>query len=306
MADPFGTSHRSLEPDDVSSFLHNLIHDGGLFHRTAPEVDESVRRRNAGASDRLIESSPRLNFPDPSEFCRTRAREGAVNAFSLAGIEDYEAAGSSRRTDFEHLNKDREISDGPSNPAQPRSSKRCRSAEVHNLSEKRRRSRINEKLKALQTLIPNSNKTDKASMLDEAIEYLKQLQLQVQVLTMRNGPSMYPGYFQGSLQSVQLPNSEIEFGKGNGVAFSGNQEMLFQSNSHVSNHNPTTQHTMHSTKNNMANPENPGLLQTTIHNPYGLLNQLASTKDLCRDNALSRLHLDTSCSGNNSSSGISS
>ena len=79
----------------------------------------------------------------------------------------------------------------------------------------RRRSRINEKMKALQNLIPNSNKvhkyiryqlcslqslirsnllglifyffffkcrqTDKASMLDEAIEYLKQLQLQVQV-----------------------------------------------------------------------------------------------------------------------------
>ncbi|CAJ1942835.1 unnamed protein product [Sphenostylis stenocarpa] len=60
------------------------------------------------------------------------------------------------------------------------SSKRSRAAEVHNLSEKRRRSRINEKLKALQNLIPNSNKTDKASMLDEAIEYLKQLQLQVQ------------------------------------------------------------------------------------------------------------------------------
>lgn len=82
----------------------------------------------------------------------------------------------------------------------------------------RRRSRINEKMKALQSLIPNSSKvvnhvsffyllsllqltiavenltrydslwkilcfkqTDKASMLDEAIEYLKQLQLQVQV-----------------------------------------------------------------------------------------------------------------------------
>ncbi|KAI3785081.1 hypothetical protein L1987_44193 [Smallanthus sonchifolius] len=55
----------------------------------------------------------------------------------------------------------------------------------------RRRSRINEKIKALQKLIPNSNKTDKASMLDEAIEYLKQLQLQVQMLTMRNGISLY-------------------------------------------------------------------------------------------------------------------
>jgi hypothetical protein len=86
----------------------------------------------------------------------------------------------------------------------------------------RRRSKINEKMKALQTLIPNSSKvallschallflwcgfvlrllrnlganlasaafgewfsqvqTDKASMLDDAIEYLKHLQLQVQV-----------------------------------------------------------------------------------------------------------------------------
>ncbi|KAM5574528.1 hypothetical protein ABKV19_013796 [Rosa sericea] len=34
--------------------------------------------------------------------------------------------------------------------------------------------------------IPNSNKTDKASMLDEAIEYLKQLQLQVQWEKARN------------------------------------------------------------------------------------------------------------------------
>ncbi|XP_076943495.1 uncharacterized protein LOC143613757 [Bidens hawaiensis] len=77
-----------------------------------------------------------------------------------------------------------------------RSSKRTRAAEIHNMSEKRRRSRINEKLKALQTLVPNSNKTDKASMLDEAIEYLKQLQLKVQTLTMRNGFGLPPVYAQ--------------------------------------------------------------------------------------------------------------
>ncbi|KAL5205259.1 hypothetical protein ABZP36_033468 [Zizania latifolia] len=59
--------------------------------------------------------------------------------------------------------------------------KRRRAAEVHNLSERRRRDRINEKMKALQELIPHCNKTDKASMLDEAIEYLKSLQLQLQV-----------------------------------------------------------------------------------------------------------------------------
>nr|GEY31852.1 phytochrome interacting factor 3 [Tanacetum cinerariifolium] len=57
---------------------------------------------------------------------------------------------------------------------------RSRAAEVHNLSERRRRDRINEKMKALQELIPRCNKSDKASMLDEAIEYLKSLQMQVQ------------------------------------------------------------------------------------------------------------------------------
>lgn len=61
------------------------------------------------------------------------------------------------------------------------STKRSRAAEVHNLSERRRRDRINEKMKALEELIPRCNKADKASMLDEAIEYLKTLQLQVQV-----------------------------------------------------------------------------------------------------------------------------
>ncbi|CAN8328255.1 unnamed protein product [Cochlearia groenlandica] len=92
-------------------------------------------------------------------------------------------------------------SSGPSRS----SSKRCRAAEVHNLSEKRRRSRINEKMKALQSLIPNSNKTDKASMLDEAIEYLKQLQLQVQMLTMRNGINLHPLCLPGTtLHPLQL------------------------------------------------------------------------------------------------------
>ncbi|XP_047962497.1 transcription factor PIF1 [Salvia hispanica] len=74
------------------------------------------------------------------------------------------------------------------------STKRSRAAEVHNLSERRRRDRINEKMRALQELIPRCNKSDKASMLDEAIEYLKSLQLQVQMMSMSCGmvPMMYP------------------------------------------------------------------------------------------------------------------
>ncbi|CAA6675350.1 unnamed protein product [Spirodela intermedia] len=69
----------------------------------------------------------------------------------------------------------------PADKGQAVNKKRSRSAEIHNLSERRRRDRINEKMRALQALVPSCNKVDRASMLDEVIEYLKSLQMQVQV-----------------------------------------------------------------------------------------------------------------------------
>ncbi|CAN6323225.1 unnamed protein product [Urochloa humidicola] len=88
-------------------------------------------------------------------------------------------------------------------PQKMTTARRSRAAEVHNLSERRRRDRINEKMRALQELIPHCNKTDKASMLDEAIEYLKSLQLQVQMMWMGGGIAaaappavMFPGVHQ--------------------------------------------------------------------------------------------------------------
>lgn len=86
--------------------------------------------------------------------------------------------------------------------------RKSRAAEVHNLSERRRRDRINEKMKALQELLPHSNKSDKASMLDEAIEYMKSLQLQLQMMWMGSGmaPLMFP--------SVQHYMSRVGMGIG--------------------------------------------------------------------------------------------
>ncbi|XP_061341992.1 bHLH transcription factor RHL1-like [Gastrolobium bilobum] len=72
-------------------------------------------------------------------------------------------------------------------PAQPRQRVRARRGQAtdpHSIAERLRRERIAERMKALQELVPNANKTDKASMLDEIIDYVKFLQLQVKVLSM--------------------------------------------------------------------------------------------------------------------------
>ncbi|XP_020213332.1 transcription factor PIF1 [Cajanus cajan] len=102
------------------------------------------------------------------------------------------------------------------------STKRSRAAEVHNLSERRRRDRINEKMKALQELIPRCNKSDKASMLDEAISYLKSLQLQVQMMSMGCGmvPMMFPGIQQ------YMPAIGMGVGMGMGMEMGMNRPVI--------------------------------------------------------------------------------
>ncbi|MCO5570668.1 hypothetical protein L7F22_024395 [Adiantum nelumboides] len=102
------------------------------------------------------------------------------------------------------------LQEAGSTMARTNSAKRTRAAEVHNQSERRRRNKINEKMKALQELIPNANKTDKASMLDEAIEYVKMLQAQLQLMSTRTGmivpPIMMPPGMQ-YLSFQQRPNT---------------------------------------------------------------------------------------------------
>ncbi|KAK8678963.1 hypothetical protein V6N13_144438 [Hibiscus sabdariffa] len=62
--------------------------------------------------------------------------------------------------------------------------RRGQATDPHSIAERLRREKIAERMKNLQELVPNSNKTDKASILDEIIEYVKFLQLQVKVLSM--------------------------------------------------------------------------------------------------------------------------
>uniref|UniRef100_A0A804MNA2 BHLH domain-containing protein n=1 Tax=Zea mays TaxID=4577 RepID=A0A804MNA2_MAIZE len=69
-------------------------------------------------------------------------------------------------------------------PRQRVRARRGQATDPHSIAERLRRERIAERMKALQELVPNANKTDKASMLDEIVDYVKFLQLQVKVLSM--------------------------------------------------------------------------------------------------------------------------
>ncbi|KAL0368949.1 UNVERIFIED_CONTAM: Transcription factor [Sesamum calycinum] len=67
---------------------------------------------------------------------------------------------------------------------------------------RRRRERINERLRILQNLVPNGTKVDISTMLEEAVHYVKFLQLQIKLLSSDDlwmyAPIAYNGWTLGS------------------------------------------------------------------------------------------------------------
>ncbi|XP_039031410.1 transcription factor PIF1-like isoform X1 [Hibiscus syriacus] len=157
----------------------------GVPHKQSADVILGANKDSLGTCEFNVTSSPGVSSGSAEPAAQNaaqaedRKRKGRELDYSESHSEDAEF-------EYEDTKKQNRGST---------STKRSRAAEVHNLSERRRRDRINEKMRALQELIPHCNKSDKASMLDEAIEYLKSLQLQVQMMSMGCGmvPMMYPG-----------------------------------------------------------------------------------------------------------------
>ncbi|XP_068651749.1 bHLH transcription factor RHL1-like isoform X2 [Aristolochia californica] len=106
---------------------------------------------------------------------------------------------------------------GTSAPRQRVRARRGQATDPHSIAERLRRERIAERMKALQELVPNGNKTDKASMLDEIIDYVKFLQLQVKVLSM----SRLGGASAVAPLVADISSSEV--GSGMGRISHGNQ-----------------------------------------------------------------------------------
>ncbi|KAL2499673.1 Transcription factor SPATULA [Abeliophyllum distichum] len=213
------SSSSPAEPDDISFFLQKFLLRSSfpstlMQQQSFATTNDYVPTTLPGSGrTSVLESSSCLNSSSGGYFPMSAV---ANVSSSSVGTVDNDPDGYEYDCESEEA-IEALVEEALPKPTPPRnSSKRSRAAEVHNLSEKRRRSRINEKMKALQNLIPNSNKTDKASMLDEAIEYLKQLQLQVQMLTMRNGLSLYPVSLTGMPQPDQISQMRMDIYPGNG------------------------------------------------------------------------------------------
>ncbi|KVH88848.1 Myc-type, basic helix-loop-helix (bHLH) domain-containing protein [Cynara cardunculus var. scolymus] len=152
--------------------------DSGLFQKDivdassfkSPNEDDSIRTLfNGFAGSLQSNQTQEFHYPPAQSFGSPGAAAALINQGQTTGGATAAGGGGN----------------GP--PAQPRQRVRARRGQAtdpHSIAERLRRERIAERMKSLQELVPNANKTDKASMLDEIIDYVKFLQLQVKVLSM--------------------------------------------------------------------------------------------------------------------------
>ncbi|KAK8498286.1 hypothetical protein V6N13_027439 [Hibiscus sabdariffa] len=163
-----------------------------------PPAKKMKSPRKESHPDDQSKAAPNLRLPnevhEPSSTKGNPEKMVASSSLCSRGASNCPAYPLKRRyqdTDFSD-NTEMEESEGTRGSKGAKGKKKT---EVHSLSERKRRDKINKKMRALKELIPNCTKVDKASMLDEAIEYLKTLQLQVQMMSMGNGVYMPPMMF---------------------------------------------------------------------------------------------------------------
>ncbi|KAL2668789.1 hypothetical protein AAZX31_01G174600 [Glycine max] len=211
MGDMYHFDKNLSSQDEISLFLRQILlrsspPSSSSSSRPMPTVSctSNVAHQNVNAhpsftasqlqDGKILALDSTASFASGSAACSPFKGQGA----SAANVSSSSAGVSENENDDYDCESEEGVEalaeEVPTKAASSRSSsKRSRAAEVHNLSEKRRRSRINEKMKALQNLIPNSNK----------------------MLSMRNGLSLHPMCFPDGLQPLQLSQMGMELSERN-------------------------------------------------------------------------------------------
>ncbi|XP_013610255.1 PREDICTED: transcription factor UNE10-like [Brassica oleracea var. oleracea] len=223
----------SLGPTQVPASSKNLRSAGGTLESI---VDQATRFPNPKPTDELVpwfhhrSSRAGLDALVPEQQSQPATHVGSCsNGHPMAGgkrarVASEWSTGGSQNLTFETYGfTSTSLDDNSSSGGKPctKTTTVYEHDPVCHSRRQKRRDKINQRMKTLQKLVPNSSKTDKASMLDEVIEYLKQLQAQVSMMCRMNLPSMMLPMAMQQQQQLQLSLMSGSMGLGLGMGMTG-------------------------------------------------------------------------------------
>ncbi|KAF2320917.1 hypothetical protein GH714_031850 [Hevea brasiliensis] len=158
-------NNRQIKSNNPSEISKKRSRSAGDAQKNKRNVRSRKSQKLASSSSNDIDSNASLNRP-ASSSCYS---EDGLNASQeLNG--GASSSLSSKGTLALNLNGKTRVSSGTATDPQ-------------SLYARKRRERINDRLRILQNLVPNGTKVDISTMLEEAVHYVKFLQLQIKLLS---------------------------------------------------------------------------------------------------------------------------
>ncbi|XP_039840005.1 transcription factor RSL3-like [Panicum virgatum] len=151
--------------------------------------DPSIRMLDsASAANKRKHLAEELDGQTRGRKCARKGETKRTKRTKQSGDEDASmaiASGSpaSCCTSDSESNASLESADADARPKGKARASRGATTEPQSIYARKRRERINERLKILQNLVPNGTKVDISTMLEEAVHYVKFLQLQIRLLS---------------------------------------------------------------------------------------------------------------------------
>ncbi|CAN6298550.1 unnamed protein product [Urochloa humidicola] len=168
---PYGSGDSSCE--DLGDSSMNLLDYVG----TSDKRKRLEQNKLDGPTRAKTQSRKCARKSDSKRTKKTTQQEGQDGTIAVANGQ------SSSCCTFENDSNAFPGSSVVANPNGKAQADRRSATESQSLYARKRRERINERLRILQNLVPNGTKVDISTMLEEAVQYVKFLQLQIKLLS---------------------------------------------------------------------------------------------------------------------------
>ncbi|XP_042757838.1 transcription factor bHLH49 [Lactuca sativa] len=185
----------------------NALEDGGDTEKIDnPKKKTRVARdnknkKNLPSKNQKMMSATNSNEDETEE--RNLNNEKITNKNNGKGNID-QSFSSSCSEDDSIVSQD--LNEGPINLTAKTRAGRGAATDPQSIYARKRRERINERLRILQNIVPNGTKVDISTMLEEAVHYVKFLQLQIKLLSSDDmwmyAPIAYNGMDMGLYQNI--------------------------------------------------------------------------------------------------------
>ncbi|KAG8654810.1 hypothetical protein MANES_05G181100v8 [Manihot esculenta] len=165
------------------------------------EANPSGNKRSRVTRD-VQKSKKKVTSRKNQKFIPGNNEENGQSSSSCSSEEDNASQDSNRGA-----SSDSKVSETLNSNGKTRAS-RGSATDPQSLYARKRRERINERLRILQNLVPNGTKVDISTMLEEAVHYVKFLQLQIKLLSSDDlwmyAPIAYNGMDIGLNQKISM------------------------------------------------------------------------------------------------------